>query len=85
MNNYDESKESLYIQYLDANNLYGWAMSQKLPKNNFKWVEDTSKINEEFINNYNENSNKGYIIEVDVKYPKNYMIYIVIYHFYQEK
>ena len=45
-------------------------MSQKLPKNNFKWVEDTSRINEEFIRNYNENSNKGYILEVDVKYPK---------------
>ena len=52
------------------NNLYGWAMSQKLPVNNFKWVEDTSRINEEFIKNYNENSNKGYILEVDVKYPK---------------
>ena len=45
-------------------------MSQKLPGNNFKWVEDTSRINEEFIKNYNENSNKGYILEVDVKYPK---------------
>ena len=43
MKNYDESKESSYIQYLDANNLYGWEMSQKLPVNNFKWVEDTSK------------------------------------------
>ena len=70
MENYDENKESSYIQYLDANNLYGWAMSQKLPKNNFKWVENTSRINEEFIKNYNENSNKGYILEVDVKYPK---------------
>ena len=49
MNNYDKNEESSYIQYLDANNLYGWAMSQKLPVNNFKWVEDTSKINEEFI------------------------------------
>ena len=45
-------------------------MSQKLPKNNFKWVEDTSRINEEFIKNYNEHSNKGYILDVDVKYPK---------------
>ena len=43
MKNYDESKESSYIQYLDANNLYGWAMSQKLPVNDFKWIEDTSK------------------------------------------
>ena len=70
MNNYNESKESSYIQYLDANNLYGWAMSQRLPVNNFEWFEDTSQINEEFITNYNENSNKGYILEVDVKYPK---------------
>ena len=70
MENYDKNKESSYIKYLDANNLYGWAMSQKLPVNNFKWVEDTSKINEEFIKNYNENKKKGYILEVDVKYPK---------------
>ena len=70
MNNYDEHEESSYIQYLDANNLYCWAMSQKLPVNNFKWIEDTSKINEDFIKNYYENSKKGYILEVDVKYPK---------------
>ena len=70
VDNYDESKESLYIQYLDANNLYGWAMSQKLPINNFKWLKDVSRINEEFIKNYNENSSKGYFFEVDVKYPK---------------
>ena len=69
MENYNKNEESSYIQYLDANNLYGWAMSQKLPLNNFKWVEDTSKINKEFIKYYNENSNKGYILEVDVKYP----------------
>ena len=70
MENNDENKESSYIQYIDANNLYGWAMSQKLPVNNFKWVKDRSRINEEYIKNYNENSKKGYIIEVDVKYPK---------------
>ena len=70
MKNYDKNEESSYIQYLDANNLYGWAMSQKLPINGFKWLEDTSGINEEFIKNYNENNDKGYILEVDVKYPK---------------
>ena len=58
MENYDKSKESSYIQYLDANNLYGWAMSQKLPVNDFKWVEDTLRINEEFVKNYNENNKK---------------------------
>ena len=70
MKNHDENTESTYIQYLDTNNLYGWAMSQKLPVNGFKWLEDTSKINEEFIKNYDENNGKGYILEVDVKYPK---------------
>ena len=70
MENYDKNEESSFIQYLDANNLYGWAMSQKLPVNGFKWIEDTSRISEEFIKNYNENNNKGYILEVDVKYPK---------------
>ena len=69
--NNNKNEESSYIQYLDANNLYGWAMSQKLPVNGFKWI-DTSEhvINEEFIKNYNENDIKGYILEVDVKYPK---------------
>ena len=70
MNNYDKNEESSYIKYLDANNLCGWTMSQKLPVNNFKWVEDTSRINEDFIKKYYENSKKGYILEVDVKYPK---------------
>ena len=70
MENYDKNEEPSHIQYLDTNNLYGWAMSQKLPVNNFKWVEDTSKINEEFIKSYNENNKKGYILEVDIKYPK---------------
>ena len=68
MKNYDENKESSYIQYLDANSLYGWAMSQKLPVNGFKWVNN--EISEEFIKNYDENSDKGYILEVDIKYPR---------------
>ena len=65
----NNNEESSYIQYLDANNLYGWAMSKKLPLNGFKWI-DNNEINEDFIKNYNENDNKGYIFEVDVKCPK---------------
>ena len=72
MNDYDKGIMSTQLEYLDANNLYGWAMSQKLPVDGFKWVEedDLSKVNESFIKNYNENSDKGYIFEVDVEYPK---------------
>ena len=70
MKNYDENEISSYIQYLDANNLYGWATSQKLPVNGFKWLKDTLEINAEFIKNYEENNDKGYILEVDVKYPR---------------
>ena len=73
MKNYDKNTESSYLEYLDANNLYEWAMSQKLPVNDFEWVEndDISEFNEDFIKNYNENSDIGYILEVDVEYPRN--------------
>ena len=64
MKSYNNNEESSYIQYLDANNLYGWAVSKKLPTNGFKWL-DSNKIKEEFRKNYNKN-----IFEVDVKYPK---------------
>ena len=70
MKNYDKSKESSYIQYFDANNLYGAAMSEKLPINGFKWVNDISGINKKFVKSYDKkNSDKGYILEVDVDYP----------------
>ena len=52
------------------NNLYGWTMSQKLPTNGFRWVEDLSQFNEEFIKKYDENSYIGYFLEVEVEYPK---------------
>ena len=71
MKNYDKNTTSSYLTYLDANNLYGWAMSQKRPVNGFEWVEDLSHFKKDFIKNYNENSDKGYLLEVDVEYPKN--------------
>ena len=65
--NYDEEIESSYLTYLDANSLYGWAMSQKLPVNGFMWHNDyLSDLSEEFIKNYNEDSDEGYFLEVDI-------------------
>ena len=54
MKNYDKYKESSYIQYLDTNNFYGWAMSQKLPVDSFKLKKNMLKFNEDFIKNYDE-------------------------------
>ena len=71
MNNYDKSIESSYLMYLDASNLYGWVISQKLPITGFKWAEDLSEFNESFIKNYDGNSDREYFLEVDVEYPKN--------------
>ena len=64
---YDKSKPNNYIMYLDANNLYGWAMSKPLPKSGFKWKRVMPT--EEEILNKKENAKKGWILEVDLEYP----------------
>ena len=69
MSEYDENMPSKYIIYLDANNLYGWAMSQYLPTGGFKWLTE-KQINKINLAQYNEDSNKGLLIEVDLEYPK---------------
>ena len=71
MKNYDKNKESSFLIYDDANNLYGWAMCKKLPVGDFKWVDDLSIFTEDFIKNYDEDSDRGYNLEVHVEYPKN--------------
>ena len=84
MKNYDGNIESSFLEYVDANNLYGWAMSEKLPVRNFKWIQkdDVSKFDEKFIKSYDENSGKGYILEADVEYPKNICMLLAIQPFY---
>ena len=70
MKNYDKNTTSSYLMYLDANNLYGSTMSQKLPVNGFEWVEELSQFNKNSPTNYDENSNEGYFLDVDLEYPK---------------
>ena len=69
MKEYDEKVPSKYITYLDANNLYGWAMSQYLPTGGFRWMSE-KQINNLDLAKYKENSKKGLILEVDLEYPK---------------
>ena len=85
MKDYDKNKGSSYLQCLAVNNLHGWAMSQKLSVNNFEWINNTSKFNEDFIKNYNEESEKEYFLEVDVQYLEKYINFIMIYYFYQKE
>ena len=65
---YDESKPSNYINYLDANNLYGLAMSMKLPIGKLKWIKKIRT--EKMIRDWNENDDNAYILEVDLAHPK---------------
>ena len=64
-----EKAPSKYIMYLDANNLYGWAMSQYLPTGNFKWMTD-QEISKIDLGKYKADGKKGLILEVDLEYPQ---------------
>ena len=69
MKEYDEKAPSKYIMYLDANNLYGWAMSQYLPTGGFRWMTE-KQIDKIDLAKYKEDSDKGLILEVDLEYPE---------------
>ena len=64
---FDPKSESSYLQYLDTNNLYSWAMSQPLPTGEFKWVD----VNPNEISEFATRTDKGYVLEIDVSYPKD--------------
>ena len=69
MKNHDKNARSKYIMYLDANNLYGWAMSQYLPTGNFRWMTD-KEISKIDLGKYKIDGKKGLILEVDLEYPQ---------------
>ena len=78
MKDYNKDEEESFIESLDANNLYGWAISEPLPVDGFDRIKDLSKIDEDFTKNYDKDSDKGYILEVDFKDP-------LIYHSYPKE
>ena len=82
--NYDKTKDRTYLEYLDANNLYGYAMNKKLPLYGYEW-DDVSIFTDDFVKNYDDNSDKGYLLEVDIEYPKELHSAMRIYPFYQKK
>ena len=67
MKNYNKNVISSFLQYLDANNLYGWAICKKLPAGKFKWAKKTSIYKKQAIKMYNENGDYGAILEVDIE------------------
>ena len=71
MKDYGKNKESSYLKYWNVNNLYKWAMSQKLPVTNFKWVEEKFEFNEDFLKSSNDDSDELYFIEVDIQYHEH--------------
>ena len=75
MGDYDKSKETVYNMYFDANNVYGWAMTQYLPYSGFKWMTK-EEINDFDISLIKENSSNGYILEVE-NILMNYIIFIM--------
>ena len=64
MENYDPEQPTSFLQYLDANNLYGWAMSQPMPTGGFQWIDYTDQILETPAD-----ADHGFILEVDLDYP----------------
>ena len=71
MKDFDKNKKSLFLKYCDINNLYGAAMSQTLPLNDFKWVDEASEFNEYFVKSYNDERYGVTFLEVDVQHPEN--------------
>ena len=74
INNYNCTKPSTYISYLDMNNLYGWAMSGYLPYGGFKSLKNVDSFD---VKSVSENNPVGYILEIDLEYPDEFNDYLL--------
>ena len=83
MTNYYKDIESSYLMCLDANNLYGWAISQKLSVNGFEWVED--QFNKDFIKSMMKTVIRDIFLTLMLHIQKNHLIFIRIFRFYQKE
>ena len=81
MKDYDKNKESLNLNFWDVNNLYVWAMSEKLLVGSLKWIGNTSQFSKDFIENYNKESDEGYFLKLMLNILKNYMTFTLVYLF----
>ena len=82
MDDYDPKNPSTFISYLDMNNLYGWAMSQYLPYEGFKWLKNVDEFD---VMSINEKSPIGYFLtKLTLNILINYMNYTMIIHYLQK-
>ena len=77
----DLNKELSYFNHRDVNNLYGWTMSQKLPVNNYEWIEDTSRFKKISEKATMKKMMKAIFWKLMFNIPKNSKNFIMIYHF----
>ena len=70
MSDYDSKEVCSFLQYLDGNNLYGWAMVQKLPTHGFRWIKKVEEFTAKKIAKLVKKDHKVFILEVDADYTK---------------
>ena len=85
MRDYDKNKESSHLKYQDVNNLKGWTLAQKVPVSGFKQVENMFQFNKDSVKAKAKTVIQDIFLKLMFSVLKNYMNFIIIYHFYQKK
>ena len=78
---YFKANNEFKLLYIDANNLYGWAMKQEMPLKNFKMYQPDEEITKEHILGILDDSSIGFFLEVDLEYPETIKTKHIIFHF----